>query len=71
MTFGVCIASSVVYCIFGSTDVQPWNTLQDEDGKRLEEVHPDALGPTKRAEGLAEEATNGAPLKHYGATQGQ
>lgn len=38
VTFGVCLGSSVVYCLFSSAEVQPWNTV-GEGGEYLEEVH--------------------------------
>ncbi|XP_034245145.1 putative inorganic phosphate cotransporter [Thrips palmi] len=46
VTFGVCLASSVVYCVFSSAEVQSWNTV-GEGGEFLQEVQPAASTPEK------------------------
>lgn len=56
VTFGVCLFSSVVYCVFSSAEVQPWNSV-GEGGEFLEDAaHPAAASTPEKEKRRASEA---------------
>lgn len=59
VTFGVCLASSVFYCLFCSAEVQPWNNM-GEGGEYLAEVHSTAASTPDKEKKQAAAAAAGS-----------